>query len=683
MLLLIISGGKGTADDLSMNMDVVLSGSERKSSGKTSTSSGLSQIYFMGFNKTLTSTLRFSGDIRASQTKTESNAKTTESTAVRPSLFLNMNNEYFLLNAGYRSNFLPFLSIGDGIHSSTKNTDFSTSPAGFPSLRLSYNETKSKDDLTVSKVDTKQSNVNASTNYNIFGVSMAYNFTRTESNDFVNQSKQENPRHFGTMSYNNSFFERKLNYSLNAGMSKATSKNRSLSGIPTTFDEKKDALNGLYSEDSLPADGALSDSTSLIDGNTVSVAVSDSSNEIDLNGSNRNIGIKLKQKEIIKTIYLYLSAIDPDIVSINFDWEVYYSNDTTGSTWTFAPSTSSYDDTNKRFEFQITSPQSAVFFKVVNKMSDPLAKKIDVSEIEAIGSISETPSVLVTSTTDRQFGGLNLNWRATKKINVTYNVNYDRSQQSLIDLTNQNINQGITASYAISKKLSLFSGYQNQRSSSSGNSDTGSNSYLLSISTNPIETINGSISFNRTESLLDGDIISESNSSNVNTFYKLYHGVGLGLGFNINTSKSSGSESKTMSTNWNLNLKPRNNINIVVNGSASASTTETEGNETSSTSKNLRSAINFNPSRYLTFTANLDFLPERKENFSVNTRLPGSLQLNVTYNRSDSGSETVGGTMSWGVSRHIFISSSYRKTFVHNDSKDTSSSYNLLFSIRK
>lgn len=661
------------------------SGTKRKSGGRTSTGSSSSQNYSLGFNKDLTRTLRISGDIRASQSQSESGGTTTKSTSVRPSVFFNMANPYFGLSGGYQSNFLPLLSLEDKVESSSWNTNFSTSPKGFPSLRLSFDQATSKDDLEVHETNSKQSSVNLSSNYNIFDVGLVYNFSRSESKDFVSQAKQESPRHMGTANFSDTLFNGKVSYGVNFGASNSLTKNTSLSGTPTIFAEKQEALIGLFDSDATPVDNKLGDSSSLTDGNTVATASLNTGGEIDLNGSFRNIGVKLKEKETINKIFLYVSTTETTLTPSDFGWDVYFSNVATGDLWSIISTgvTVTFNTTNNRFEFALSIPTAAVFFKVVNRTTDPLFDKINVTEIEAIGSVSDTPSMVVKNSLDRQFGGISFSWQVSDKISTSYNLSLDRSTESLRGTESRNTSQGITLNYSPSKKLSMFLGFQKQGSKLTGSPGSGSNNYSLSLSTNPIETINGSFSLNRNESLQDGDIISKTNSANLNTFYRLYSGIDLGTGFSLNFSESKVSKSQTVSSNWNLNLVPWKKLNIVIDGSLSGTKIETDGSEATSSSKSMRSVINFTPSRYLNFTANLDLLPELKQNINMQTRLPGDLQLNFNYSRSNKGIETVGSSISWNVSRYLYLVSSYNKTFINNVADDTSSSYSISLSIRR
>ena len=673
IFLLTVSSGKSSADNLSLNGDIVYTVNESKFAGKMTKKSSLSQIYSLAFNKGLTKTIRFSGDVRASQNRVDS----TESSSIDPSLFLDMNNEYFNSSLGYQIND-RFLSTGNRINTTSKNATFSTDPAGFPSLRFNYNELQSKDRFSL--VDTRQSYINASTDYTIKRINLLYNYTNSTLNDLITEIKQENPTHLGIVSYNNSFFDNRFNISTNLGVIRSTTTNISLSGTPQDFPEKKVASNGLYEADTLPGDGQLSDYPALIDDNK------SSETGIDLNGSYRNIGLKLKNTDIINSIYLYVDTSDDNIASMNFGWNVYYSNETSGINWSFVTvSSSSYDEVNKRFNLVFSVPINAIFIKAVNTTYDSSAQKINVTEIEAIGSISKETSVTVETINDRQYGGMKLSLRPTEKTSITYNINYDQSKQSPADRKDTNINQGIALSYAMSKYASFFLNYQSQKAESTLSETIGSNNYTFSLSTNPMETINGSVALSRFESLLGGDKTSETNSGNINMFLNLYSGIDLGTGFTLSNTDdiSRGTKTATNSVNGNLTLIPRKSINILIDGSFSSSISDTGGESSSSKSETLRSTINITPSRFVNLAANIQHLPETKQNYSINTRLPGSLQVNINYNVSETGAETMGGSIYWNISRYIYISSNYSTTQIRNSTGDSSNLYSVALSIRK
>ncbi|MBI3584845.1 MAG: hypothetical protein HY096_12995 [Nitrospinae bacterium] len=635
--------------------------SENKFAGKMTKKSSLSQVYSLAFDKGLTRTIRFSGNVRASQNKVD----LTESSSIDPSFFLDMNNEYFNSALGYQIND-RFLTTGNRINTTSKNATFSTAPAGFPSLRLNYNELQSKDRFSL--IDTRQSYINASTDYTIKHINLLYNYANSTLEDTISQIKQENPTHLGAVSYNNSFFDNRLNINTNLGVTKSTSKNISLSGTPQTFPEKKDATNGLYAVDTLPGDGQLTDYPSLIDDSK------SSDTGIDLNGSYRNIGLKLKNTDTINTIYLYVDTSDDNIANMNFGWNIYYSNETSGLSWSFATvSSSSYDEVNKRFKLVLSVPVNAIFFKAVNTTYDSSAQKISVTEIEAIGSISKETNVTVETINDRQYGGMNLSLRPTKKTGISYNINYDQSKQSPADRKDTNINQGVVLSYAMSKYASFFLNYQSQKTETTLSKNIGSNNYTFSISTNPMETINGSAALSHFESLFGDNKTSETNSGNINMFLNLYSGIDLGTGFTLSNTDdiSRGTKTTTNSVNGNLTLIPRNSINILIDGTFSSSTSNTGRETSSSKSETLRSTISITPSRFVNLVANIQHLPEAKQNYSINTRLPGSLQVNINYNVSETGAETLGGSIYWNISRYLYIyqNAKQKYEFSHRDTE--------------
>ncbi len=670
-----VFAGKGAADSLSGNSYTTFSGSTSKSSGKTTSSSSINQGTSLSFNKTLTRTIRLSGDLRTSLNKTGSKENRTFS----PSLLFNLNNEYFNSNLGYQIS-KRTLSSGNIITTTTKNSTFSTSPAGFPSLNLSYNDSQTKGDFTGGSTNTKQSNINSGTNYNLFGVNMQYNFSRAVSEDIISGTKQVSPRHFGTIGYGKNFFNNRLNFNTNFGITRSKTISTSLSGTPQNFPDKKNVVNGLFIIDSLPELGQLSDKPSLIDDNKAS------GTDIDLNEEFRNIGLKLQNSEEINTVYLYVSTVEEDISTINFDWNVYSSSSVPGDTWnTVTLSSSSYNEIDNRFELVFSQSVTALFFKAVNKAFDSSALTISVTEIEAWGSVSDQPLVKSETSSDRQFVGVSIGARPLKKMSVSYNINYDKSKQLPINTENQNISQGLSLSYVFSKFVSLSSNYQNQRSQSTGSQDTGSDTYNVSVSTNPLETVNSAITLSHARSLAGGDVVSKSNSGAISAFFKLYPGVDLGMNIAANRSKNFIADSKSAgnSLSGNLTLIPRRSIRMVFTGGASMSTTETGGKKTSSRSHNLQSTVSLNPSRYINLSANYKLLPTIEQNYSLSTNLPGRLRMGLSYNISNTGAETYGISSSLTVSRKIFISSHYNLTKTNNKTGDTSTSYGITLSLRQ
>jgi hypothetical protein len=130
-------------------------------------------------------------------------------------------------------------------------------------------------------------------------------------------------------------------------------------------------------------------------------------------------------------------------------------------------------------------------------------------------------------------------------------------------------------------------------------------------------------------------------------------------------------------------LRPRRTMNFLLNGSTTKSSTTTGGVKTSTTSNALATILNFNPSRHLSFNARFSVIPTFTQNYSVSSRLPGTLQGTLNYSRNNTGTDSVGISASLTPSRYIFISSSYQKTFTHNVTGDNSSSFSINLSLRK
>ncbi len=682
---MVVFADRGAADSLYTVNDMTISGTTRKSDGKTIKSKTVTQNYNLGFSKTLTNTIKLSGDLRTSKNKTDS----VKTNSFDPTVFLYMTNEYFNSNIGYQMSD-RLLSTGDSIVSKSKNLTFSTAPSGFPSLSLNYNGTRTKDDLSDHDTNGKQSYFNGSTGYGLYGVNTQYNYSKSESENFVSKTKQETPTHFGSIRYHSNFFQDRLSLNLDSGMTKTKTINTSLSDDPVDIPVERNIVMGLYEIDSLPADGTLPDYPSLINDNTAS----DSGTGINLNGEYRNMGVKLQNSEEVNVIYLYItpeSSQGQNISTMGFAWDVYYSTEISGDIWrTVTLASSDFNETTNRFEMIFSQSTEALFFKVVNRVS-PLANTITVTEIEVLGfiTIASSEENKLKSTTDRYYWGTNLGYKITEKVGASYSFNFDKSEQKSEQPStksiNKNINHGLSLSYAMSRYASLSSSYQNQRSLSSSSDDVGSDIYMISINTNPFKTINASLVLNHSDAFINSDVTSKSNSGSLNSFFNLYPGIDLGTGFTVNRTKNLMSDSKTSanSFNSNLTLKPRKSIRILIDTILTKSSAESAGEKTNVFTKNMRTTISLNPSRYISMNATLQHFPESKKDFSVNTNFPGTLQLRLNYSRSDTGSDSIRSTAYWNISRYIYISPNYSLTRANDGTGDRFSSYSLSVSLRK
>lgn len=680
------------AANINSTADMSYQQSTSTAGGQTTESTSFNEGYSFGLTHQLTSTITISGDIRLS--RTIANGQETANTF--PMFYLNYSPpavELYYLSFGYnRNETVP--PGGDPISNSNMNASFVLPEDKWPSISLSYNQSANNDYLNPHKLDIISTNKNFNISYNFnfleTTTNLNYSYSDPVSIDRVAKTRSETPSHNATAGLSRGFWEGKIQTGANIGYGQSKSVNESNSSSTANVEGKLTRDNGLadglYKIVSSPYTiGSLDSTPALIDNNTGSSA------GIDLNNSDRNIGIKFSTAQKVHGINLYISTSDINIktyVDNNlFAWKLYTSSD--GTNWTLigAPSTS-YEASYQRIVF-FFSETSASYFKVVNTLFPPAALAINATEIEAIGYV---PTL---SSTTREFGGFNISFTPFSRLNMNYNISYDHSAQdtreyntttekkylpfSTGSVTSTTDSTGITQSFGLNSVivptyLNFSANYNTSTRSATStttapsvitSTESGSNGYSTAVSSNPLPTLGASLNYGYNESLTGGKKDSDNKSMGGNISMNLYKGVDLGLGSNMGESKDLRANSQTDSANYSgsLNLVPWRPLSVLLSGNISSAATETAGKETRSSGKTLNSTISYTPTRNLYFSASIGIEPASSQTYSV-TWLPSVLrnvQLSTRY--GSSGNVTnMGGDISWTpvprLSLHIGYSDS-------------------------
>ena len=80
----------------------------------------------------------------------------------------------------------------------------------WPRLRLSYNQSSSKDDQRVHELDSESSTFGASLDYAIAGFDLLYDFRYGTSDDHVEDTSTDTYNHYAQVKYHNNFFNNRL-----------------------------------------------------------------------------------------------------------------------------------------------------------------------------------------------------------------------------------------------------------------------------------------------------------------------------------------------------------------------------------------------------------------------------------------------------------------------------------------
>ncbi len=675
LAIVLVWGGNSIAG-ISAQADFLYQKTKTRSGGKTTETTTKDQIYAIGFDKALTSTIFLSGDLRYRITETDGK----RSEDAFPLLYLTYNPPA-IYNISFSYSRTESAPGGERLTTTNTNASFNLPQKRWPSLLLTYNRSTSQDHLTPHKKDTLSTDIGATTTYTFkpfdTDTTLSYTIKRSTSEDRVGQTKTEIPEHLATAAFSRSFWDKRVSADANIGYNRQELTYETL-GAPKRFEVEITPEQGLYGVDSTPSSGSLSSTPSLIDNNRFG------STGIDLNGDDRNIGLKFTKAEKIHKLYLYISTSDPQIGVYNFNWEIYYSSD--GVSWTSLSGSVSYESVNARFVFTFTETESR-YFKVVNRSSPAGAQTINVTEIEGIGYLTETPTETVTNVITREFGGLSIGVKPVERLRLAYNLNYDHSTQDLNETESTLISHNTSMDLIIIPKyLHLTAGAAlsttstDQRGLSTENE---TRSYSLTLSSTPLPTVRGNLSYGSSESLTNGATISTTDSVSANLSMTLYRGIDLGLGTSFSTSENpdTSTTTDTLTHSANLKLVPWKPLTIVTSGSISETTTKKPGEEKTSTSQGLSTTLSYTPTRNFYLSAVIVIEPSTSQSYSITWLPTSNIQVGMRYGLTRD-TTTMGLDFNWTPVRRLVMTFNYSGTRVDNATKDRSDTIFARLSLR-
>ncbi len=177
--------------------------SYRKNSDEVEDSSQFNHGYSLGYSKDLSQMLSLAGSVRYSETKPSTGDG---SSSINPSLSLDLKNDLFAFNLGASEN-----QQGQSGGTTSTNTSWGVTAYSqvedWPGVRLSFSSSALADDQSPSSQDSQSTSMGGSIDYEIFDVSMLYDFRSSISDDNISQSTSENTDHMAQVKYSRSFFD--------------------------------------------------------------------------------------------------------------------------------------------------------------------------------------------------------------------------------------------------------------------------------------------------------------------------------------------------------------------------------------------------------------------------------------------------------------------------------------------
>ncbi len=560
ILTLICFRGVCAGDDINGSANLTYRSTETKTGDEEESSWAFIQTYNFQMTKELTSKINFAANLGVNVNETND----TKTTLLTPDIRLNLRNEYFDADTGYRItekglDILTMVSDEDRLTTESWNANFSTRSEKYPKVRLSYNEDMKYDHQAVRKTDTKTTNFFGSADYTYRFLNFNYDYRNNVSDDYVTECTTETDTHDGRVDFRKSFWKNKI--ATSGSYSIINTKTEIITGSQEVrLKKKREAIHGLYAHDPTPLSGPLNDKyDALKDGDKTTRVTTPTDINIG-EGTDRNIGLELSFAEDVELIYLYTTKPDSAFNADNFTWAAYSSKD--NNVW--EPITGAdfkYDTNENRFEISFPKPKTkAEYFKIVNTKSDP--NDLYVTEIEAYGFVTYAPFTTIETEHTTQTIQANLGYKPTDWLSFTYDFMQDQREETQQEeepdqekTRRQTHNATGRVEKQLHKYLTAGAQYQKRLEYNYEAEDKTTDTYLLQFLSSPLKTLDTDLSLNHTVSKEGGETQSKSSSALLQISAKLRDGANLDVNGDITRSENPVSQSDTTTKSVNSNLR--------------------------------------------------------------------------------------------------------------------------------
>ena len=700
LVTLVCFRGVCAGDDISGSANLTYRSTDTKTGEEEDNSWGFIQAYDLQMTKDFTSKVDFTANLGINVNETND----TKTTLLTPDLRLNIRNEYFDADTGYRitENGLDILTMGsdeDRLTTESWNANFSTKSEKYPRVRLRYNEDRNYDYLALRETDEKTTNFSGSADYEYRFLNFYYDYRNNVLDDYVTECTTETNTHDGRVDFRKSFWKNKIatsgSYSITNTKTETTT-----GGQEVRQEEKRKALHGLYADDSTPLSGTLNDTyDALKDGDKTTRVTTPT--EINIGGgignTDQNIGLELSFAEDVELIYLYTEKPDFALSHTAFTWDVYSSAD--NNNWNLITSNADFEyDTNEN-RFEISFPKTkARYFKIVNTAND--LNDLYVTEIEAYGFVTFAPFTTTETEQTTQTIQANLGYKPTDWLSFTYDFTQDQREETQQEdepdqekTSRQTHNATGRVEKQLHKYLTASAQYQKRLEYDSEAEDKTTDTYLLHFLSSPLKTLDTDLSLNHTVSKEDSETQSKSSSALLQISAKLRDGADLDVNANITRSENplSQSETTTKSVNSNLRLELTRMLTAEIEYNKNWTETENPDDSTTGRTHAAKCTLYWRPSHDFYFRGSYGV--DRDENsgdetsqqqYNMSWLMSEKMQLNIgcTLNRNDAVSSTYSSDLSWNLSRTFTLRFSYDLTCQEADETTETQTFSTNLSAR-
>jgi opacity protein-like surface antigen len=691
LLTLVCFRGVCTGDDIGGSADLTYRSTETKTGEAEESSWSFTQNYNLQATKEFNPKVNFAANLGININETND----TKTTLLTPDIRLNLRNEYFDADTGYRItekglDILTMIADEDRFTTESWNVNFSTMSEKYPKVQLRYNEDINYDHLAVRETDSKTTNFSGTTDYTYRFLNFNYEYRNNVLDDYVAEAITETDTHYGRFDFRKSFWKNRI------------------------------TTSGSYS---------------ITNTNT---EIKTGGQEVRIGITHQNIGLDLGSPPLGKTIdqiYLYTTTPDPAFNENKFTWAVYYRND--NETW--KPITGAIDfeyDTN-RFEISFTQ-QTARYFKVVNTTND--TNNLYVTEIKAYNNNAPVPAsdglylqddtpedsshldsepllidTITTTSTGINIGGYttqlpfttteteqttqntqaNLRYKPMDWLSFTYDFTQDERETDSEKTRRQAHSMNCSVEKELHKYITVWAQYGRRMEYDSEAENKTTDTYLLHFLSSPLTTLNTDLSLNYTVSKEDGETESKSSSALLQISAKLREGANLNVDANIIRSENlvTQSETTTKSINSDLRLELTRMLTAEIEYDTNWTETqkpEPDGDTTGRTSS-ARVIFYWRPSHDFYLRGSYDIDRDEKsgeettqQKYNMNWLMTEKMQLDMGYtlNRNNSVSSTYAANLSWNLSRVFTLRFGYDWSRQQEDMTETTQTFTTNLSAR-
>jgi hypothetical protein len=634
---------------------------------------------------------------------------------VEPSIDLFLRNPMYDLSAGYRQQeqWSTAHLVNDGrVTTQFYYSRFDVTPEALPSLGFQFDSQKKYDHLPVSETDSTNSTYTVNSEYSLpsSDVKLRYviDYSHTVNDtplQTTTETIQDNFNGTFTAGYSRDFWHNRAGYSILYQGNYTRNKNEQT--VPQTGIILNERLpfGGLYALGSSDDINELAASPLISRGSLVD---DDQDNpslpSINLSTTQyHNIGIFVSSSREVDRLYIYVNqdiGLENDL-NQGSNWTVARSIVNQAGLWIDVPvssvvTISPVDILNNiyRYEIRFVDPQSASFFKVINKETSSVAG-VQVTEIEAYGEDNVEGMLLDVFSNYNQQLNFSVDVSPWDKWTFLFNYSIDRLDDNpesplnsiggmlenifsdKIKEEHPDFSSNVTRNYSITSTwlthrlfTTPFRLQRNETFDDADETDTSSNTYNLSFFSAPIPSVDASLTLIRHDSFNFDEKSTSNDSIVLSTGMELYRDVNMinDIGYTKVRSYVNGTSSSSRRLNGTIDALITKKLSSTLNYDFSWN----ESDGTSSRSSNHNITVTYRPGRFINLTGTLSYVDSNDETTTTEGILVDWLPLpairfNVNYQHSEtdpgpSKSDSINSILTWYVTRFAELRTTYGYT---------------------